>query len=163
VRYTTYRTYTDISRRRTRAICTACFVVWRHRRAADTSTNRRQGFLCHRTASAEHAADRTEAAAVDQHFRRQLKTFHSVESYTVFICQQSYLLLFGTPSPTHSFIPCLKPSFTANPSHCSPSFLLLKYSLHGLPRLFTVITEHICFLLSVFLVFLHFLVVSSVR
>ena len=100
MRYTTYRTYTDISRRRTRAICTACFVVWRPRRAADTSTNRRQGFLCHRTASAEHAADRTEAGAVDQHFRRQLKTFHSVESYTVFICQQSYLIIWY--SITHS-------------------------------------------------------------
>ena len=55
----------------------------------------------------------------------------------------------------------LKP-FSANPSHCSPSFLLLKYSLHGFPGLFTVISEHICFLLLVFL-FLHFLVVGSVR
>ena len=26
----------------------------------------------------------------------------TVESFTVFICQQSYLLLFGIPSPTHS-------------------------------------------------------------
>jgi len=41
-------------------------------------------------------------------------------------------------------------------------FLLLKYSLHGFPRLFTVISERICFLLLVFL-FLHFLVVGSVR
>jgi len=47
----------------------------------------------------------------------------------------------------HSFAPGLKPSFSANPSHCSPSFLLLKYSLHGFPGLFTVISEHICFLL----------------
>ena len=87
----------------------------------------------------------------------------TVESYTVFICQQSYLLLFGIPSPTHSFITGLKPSFSANPSHCSPSFLLLKYSLHGFPGLFTVISEHICFLLLVFSLFLHFLVVGSVR
>ena len=59
-------------------------------------------------------------------------------SYTVFICQQSYLLLlFGIPSPTHSFFPGLKPSFSANPSHCSPSFLLLKYLLCGFPGLFT--------------------------
>ena len=81
----------------------------------------------------------------------------TVESYTVFICQQSYLLLFGIPSPTHSFFSGLKPSFFANPSHCSPSFLLLKYLLRGFPGLFTVISEHICFLLVVFL-FLHFLV-----
>jgi len=88
----------------------------------------------------------------------------TVESYTVFICQESYLLLFGIPPPTHSFIPGLKPFFSANPSHCSPSFLLLKYSLHGFPGLFTLISEHICSLglLLVFL-FLHFLVVGSVR
>ena len=64
--------------------------------------------------------------------------------------------------PTHSFTPGLKPSFSANSSHCSPSFLLLKYSLHGFPGLFTVTSEHICFLLLVCL-FLHFLVVSCVR
>jgi len=49
------------------SICIACFVVWRPRRAADTSTNRRHGFLCRRTASMEQAADRTEAAAVDHY------------------------------------------------------------------------------------------------
>jgi len=43
-----------------------------------------------------------------------------------------------------------------------PFFFLLPDSLHGFPRLFTVISEHICFLLLVFL-FLHFLVVGSVR
>jgi len=36
---------------------------------------------------------------------------------------------------------------------------LLQDSLHGFSRLFTVISEHICFLLLVFL-FLHFLVVG---
>ena len=53
----------------------ACFVVWRPRRAADSSTNRRQGFLCRRTTSMEHAADTAEAIAVNRQFRRQLKTF----------------------------------------------------------------------------------------
>ena len=52
----------------------------------------------------------------------------TVESYMVFICKQSYLLLFGIPSPTHSFIPGLKPSFSANPSHCSPSFFF--FNIH---------------------------------
>ena len=79
-----------------------------------------------------------------------------LRSYTVFICQQSYLLLFGIPSPTHSFIPGLKPPFSANPSHCSPSFLPLKYSLRGFPRLFTVISEHICFSTFIFSVFTLF-------
>ena len=40
---------------------------WRPRRAADTSTNRRHGFLCRRTTSMEHAADTAEAAAVDHY------------------------------------------------------------------------------------------------
>jgi len=87
----------------------------------------------------------------------------TVESYTVFICQQSYLLIFGIPSPTHSFFPGLKPSFSVNPSHCSPSFLLLKYLLRGFPGLFTVISEHICFLLLVFSSVFTLLVVGCVR
>ena len=78
-----------------------------------------------------------------------------------YISKQSYFLLFGIPSPSHFFIPGLKPSFSVNPSHCSPSFVL-KYSRHGFSGLFTVISERICFLLSVFL-FLDFLVVGSVR
>ena len=65
-------------------------------------------------------------------------------------------------SPTHSFTPGLKLSFSANPSHCSPSFPLFKYSLRWFPRLFAVISEHICFLLLIFL-FLHFLVVGCMR
>jgi len=66
--------------------------------------------------------------------------------------QQSYLLLFGIPSPTQSFISGLKPSLSANPSHCSPSFLVVKYLLRGFPELFrpTVPSEHICFLLFSF-------------
>ena len=83
-----------------------------------------------------------------------------------FNCRILYGLYLPTviliPSPTHSSIPGLKPSFSANPSHRSPSFILLKYSVRGFPGLFTVISEHICFLLSVFL-FLHSLVVGSVR
>jgi len=68
------------------------------------------------------------------------------------------------PSATHSFIPGLKPSFSANPSHCSPSFLLLKYLLLGFPGLFNAISEHICFLLLVFSSSVFtFLVVGSVR
>ena len=32
------------------------------------------------------------------------------------------LIIISFPSPTHSFTPGLKPSFSANPSHCSLSF-----------------------------------------
>jgi len=68
----------------------------------------------------------------------------TAESYIVIICQQSYLLLFGIPSPTHSFIPGLKP-LPANLSNCSPCYFLRHDSLHGFPWLFTVISDHIRF------------------
>ena len=54
------------------------------------------------------------------------------------------LIIISFPSPTHSFIPGLKPSFAANPSHRSLSF-----SSSGLtawiPQTFTVTSEHIRF------------------
>ena len=84
----------------------------------------------------------------------------TVESYTVFICLQSYLLLFGIPSPTHSFFP--GPSLQIFPTVALP-FFLLKYLLYGFPGLYTVFSGHICFLLLVFFLFLHILVVGSVR
>jgi len=60
------------------SIYTVCFViVWRRRRAADTSTNRRHGFICRRTASMEQAADTAEAAAVDRYFSSPAKHFYS--------------------------------------------------------------------------------------
>jgi len=70
-----------------------------------------------------------------------------------------YYLVFHHPL---TFIPGLKPSFSANLSHSHPFPFPLQDSLHGFPRLFIVISEHICFVLLVFL-FLHFLVVGSVR
>ena len=50
----------------------------------------------------------------------------TVESYIVVILQTVILIIIrstGT-SPPHSFIPGLKPSFSANPSHRSLPFLL---------------------------------------
>ena len=52
----------------------------------------------------------------------RVTTTASSMCFFINVGQQSYLLLFGIPSPTHSFIPGLKPSFFANPSHRSPSF-----------------------------------------
>ena len=57
---------------------------------------------------------------------------------------------FHHPSPLYSFTPGLKPSFSANPSHCSLPFLLPD-RLHGFPRLFTDTSEHIRFYFVVFL------------
>ena len=60
------------------------------------------------------------------------------------------LIIISFPSPTHSFIPGLKPSFFANPSHRSLSFFLQE-GLHGFPRLFAVTSEHIRFYFLIFL------------
>ena len=77
----------------------------------------------------------------------------TVESYKLTFIP----IIISIPSPPHSFIPDLKPSFSANPSHRG-----LQNWLHGFPRLSTDTYEHICFLLFSFSVF-HFLVVGSVR
>ena len=58
-----------------------------------------------------------------------------------------------------SFIPGLKPSFSANPSHRSLPFLLQDW-LHGFPGLFTNTSEHMHFY---FLVFFSLLVVASMH
>jgi len=60
------------------------------------------------------------------------------------------------PSPPHSFIPGLKPSFSANPSHHSLLFLLLDDYADS-PDCLSIIVR-----ISVFL-FSTFLVVGSVR
>jgi len=92
-----------------------------------------------------------------------MASFRAFNCRILIICQQSYLLLFGIPSPTHSFFPGFKPSFSAIFPTVALPFFLLKYLLHGFPGLFTVISEHICFLLLVFFCFYTFLVVGSVR
>ena len=46
----------------------------------------------------------------------------TVESYRVVLLLAVILIIINFASPTHSFIPCLKPSFSANPSHHSLSF-----------------------------------------
>jgi len=69
-------------------------------------------------------------------------------------------IIISFPSPTLSFIPDVKPSFSANPSHCSLSFF--SRTDYMTPQTFTVTSEHIRFRFLVFL-FLHFLVVVSVQ
>ena len=76
--------------------------------------------------------------------RVQATTTRQLAASTKKYARASYCSLFHHPSLT-LFIPGLKPSFSANPSHCSPSFLLLKYSLQGFPGLFTVISEQSVF------------------
>ena len=56
----------------------------------------------------------------------------TVESYTGVMLLIFILIINSIPSPPHSFIPCLKPSFSANPSHRSLSFRLQDW-LHVFP------------------------------
>ena len=46
----------------------------------------------------------------------------TIEFYMVVMLLTFILITISIPSPPHSFIPDLKPSFSANPSHCSLSF-----------------------------------------
>jgi len=45
------------------------------------------------------------------------------------------VIIISFPSPTLSFVPDLKPSFSANPSHCTLSFFFFMQT-------FTVTSEH---------------------
>ena len=74
----------------------------------------------------------------------------TVESYTVVMLPTFVLIISSIPSPTHSFIPGLKPSSSGNFFHRSLSF-----SSSGLITwipgiLFTDTSEHIRFLLFSF-------------
>jgi len=59
------------------------------------------------------------------------------------------LIIISFPSPALSFIPGLKPSFSANPSHCSLFFFFR--TDYMIPETFTVTCEHIRFYFLVFL------------
>ena len=69
------------------------------------------------------------------------------------------LIIISFPSPTHAFIPGLKPSFSANPWHRNLSF-----SSPGLttwiPQTFTVTSEHIRFYFLVSLFYAIFFLLS---
>ena len=61
------------------------------------------------------------------------------------------------PSPTLSFIPGLKPSFSANPFHCSLSFSSSGIRTdYMIPQTFTVTSEHIRFYFLFFFCFYSF-------
>ena len=84
----------------------------------------------------------------------------TVESYTVVMLLTFILIITSIPSPPHSFIPGLKPSFSAIPPHPSLPFLLQTDSTDFSDCLPT--SENIRFLLFSFSV-LYFSVVGSVR
>jgi len=84
----------------------------------------------------------------------------TIESYTVIMLLTFIFIIITIPSPPHSFIPGLKPSFSANPSQHSIPFFRTDY-IDSL-GLFTYTSEHIRFSLFSFSVF-HFLLVGSMR
>jgi len=81
----------------------------------------------------------------------------TIEFYTVVMLLTFILIIISIPSPPHSFISGLKPSFSANPSQCSLPSLLQDW-LHGFPGLFTDTSEHARFYFLFFSVFSHLLV-----
>jgi len=82
----------------------------------------------------------------------------AVESYTSIMLPTFKLIIVSIPSPTHSFIPGLKLSFSANPSLRSLRSLSSSVLSPRIPRT----SEHFRFYFSFFSVF-HFSVVGSVR
>ena len=87
----------------------------------------------------------------------------TVESYAVVMLLTFILIIISMPSPTYSFIPGLKPSFSANPSHRSLHFLLHAGLTTGIPRtVYRYFWAYPFFLLLSFSVF-HLLIVGSVR
>ena len=73
----------------------------------------------------------------------------TAESYTVIICQQSYLLLLVFHHPL-TLIPGLKLSFSANPSHRSFSFSSSGFTT-WIPQTVYCTSEHIRLYFLVFL------------
>ena len=65
------------------------------------------------------------------------------------------LIIIGIPSPTHSFTPGLKPSFSANPFHRSLSFSSSGFTI-WIPQTVSVTAEHILLLLFTFSAFYTF-------
>ena len=68
----------------------------------------------------------------------------TIEFYMVIMLLTFMLIIVSIPSAPHSFIPGLKPSFPANPSHRSLSFFLHNW-LCRFPGLFTDTSEHSIF------------------
>jgi len=66
------------------------------------------------------------------------------------------LIIISFPSPTPSFIPGLKPSFSANPLNPPQPFLFFSRTDYMIPRTFTVTSEHTRFHFLVFFSFTLF-------
>ena len=91
---------------------------------------------------------------------RQPRTNHSNSASPSFASGTSSICSIDShhPSPLHSFIPGLKPSFSANPSHRS-LLVLLHDRLHGFPAEPILLSIRFFLLFSVF----HFSPAGSVR
>jgi len=81
----------------------------------------------------------------------------TVESYTVVMLLTVILIIIiSFPSINHSFIPGLRPSFSANPSHRSLSFSSSSGLTTWILQIFTVTSEHSRFYFFVFFLFYTF-------
>ena len=76
--------------------------------------------------------------------------------------RQTTMLIIGIPSPTHSFILGLNPSFSANPPYRTLSFFSFSIHYMDFPDCLLLLLSISVFLLFIS-VFTLFLVVGSVR
>jgi len=98
-------------------------------------------FACCRRVPTTHACCPTRLWVSSSLIRWWTKPFlpSAVNHYSFCPASSTYLTIHQ--SPTHSFIPRLQPSFSANPYHRSLSFRLQGW-LHGFHGLFTDPSEH---------------------
>ena len=80
----------------------------------------------------------------------QTKLVFPIDSTWSFMPLTATLIIISFSSPTLSFIPDLKLSFSANLSHCSLSFFFFSTD-YIIPQTFTVTSSISCFYFSVFL------------
>ena len=78
-------------------------------------------------------------------------------------CVCVILIIMGIPSPTHSFTLGLNPYFSANPPYRSLSFFFFRTHYMDFPDCLLLLLSISVSLLFSFFLFLHFLVVGSVR
>jgi len=90
-----------------------------------------------------------------------LSLFTEHTAFPLIILPTVILIIIGIPSPSHSFIPGLKPSFSAYPSQ-KPFFFFFRIHYVDSPDCYCYFLAYSVFYCLVFL-FLHCLVVVSVQ
>ena len=91
------------------------------------------------------------------------KTENSNSAFILSHISTVILIIMGIPSPTHSFTLGFNPYFSANPPYRSLSFFFFRIHYMDFPDCLLLLLSISVSLLFSFFLFLHFLVVGSVR